>query len=614
MNTSNTESENANPIWNRVKNLKWEKIIIWAAFLALVYFLRHLFFIVFFTFVFCYVIRSAVVAVRKLLFPGKEGLWLDRGVTLGLLGTAAIALIAAAALVFPIVTSEFKVLSAKVQETKPEDVENAILQGTVGNYLFTKKYGNPADQRFKEALAKWKADGRQGEGLYKTFPALNARLKHEFEAQYDATFVHHLQRDFDAPREAHQFDTWFLQVKAPELFAKRTDYYSSVWQAKHGKLGSAKAPADDEKDNQIRELILKDVRSDPVTLAELRKEWEQYAIAAKLATFRESKQYQLDFKEFYQNRRRENEAAVPYDYELFEKLRSAYGQSQKAFLKVVNEHRDTTSESPAHLEHDFEVATKQQLAQDWWKSSSAASSIREHIQKDGPMILEKVGDWLRDLFNSFSGVPIQLVTSFILALLILLDMEDLKKGVHSIRNTRLRPIYDEIVPGITTLGKLLGKSFRGQAIIALFNAAFMLLAMFILGIENKFLFAGLVFVFSFVPVIGVVLSGIPIILAAIMQPGGSTTLAVYVIVAIVLAHIIEGTLLGPKIVGKLGHMHPVLVIGILTVAEHFFGMWGLLLGVPVAIYIIRVVLLGQGIPGITDSENDPAPATVHPSH
>ena len=41
-----------------------------------------------------------------------------------------------------------------------------------------------------------------------------------------------------------------------------------------------------------------------------------------------------------------------------------------------------------------------------------------------------------------------------------------------------------------------------------------------------------------------------------------------------------------------------LVIVILLVAENFFGIWGLVLGVPMAIYVIRIVLLNSPIPGI----------------
>jgi predicted PurR-regulated permease PerM len=68
--------------------------------------------------------------------------------------------------------------------------------------------------------------------------------------------------------------------------------------------------------------------------------------------------------------------------------------------------------------------------------------------------------------------------------------------------------------------------------------------------------------------------------------------------AIVFIHLAEAMFLSPRIVGKIGHLHPVLVIGILLIAEHFFGIWGLILGIPVAIYLIRVVLLKSPIPGI----------------
>ena len=360
-------------------------------------------------------------------------------------------------------------------------------------------------------------------------------------------------------------------------------------------------PDKEDKDIQIRELIFQDVRSDSVALGQLRQEWEAYATSSRLAEFRGSKQYKLDFKQFYQNRRRENEAAVPFDYDLFELLRTAYGKGRDEFLSVVNEHQ-RANDSPKYLEHEFKIATQQELAQNWWASSLAASTIREHIQKDSPAVLEQVGSWLSNMIRNVSSVPIQLFVSFLLALLILMDIGELSKGVQNLQNTRLRPVCNEIFPVLTTMGKLLGKSFRGQAIIALFDATFMLLVMMALGIENRFLFAGMVFVFSFVPLVGVVISGIPIVLTAIMQPGGSLTLATYVIVAIVIAHTIEGTILSPKILGKLGQMHPVLVMVTLTIAEHFFGMWGLLLGVPVAIYLIRVVLLGKNIPGITDDE------------
>jgi predicted PurR-regulated permease PerM len=63
-------------------------------------------------------------------------------------------------------------------------------------------------------------------------------------------------------------------------------------------------------------------------------------------------------------------------------------------------------------------------------------------------------------------------------------------------------------------------------------------------------------------------------------------------------HFIESNILNPRIVGHVLHLHPVLVLVVLLVAEHFFGVWGLLLGMPVAVYVISHVILGEPIPGV----------------
>ena len=44
-------------------------------------------------------------------------------------------------------------------------------------------------------------------------------------------------------------------------------------------------------------------------------------------------------------------------------------------------------------------------------------------------------------------------------------------------------------------------------------------------------------------------------------------------------------------------MHPVLLIALLPVAQYFFGVWGLILATPVAVYVIHVLILRRGLPG-----------------
>jgi predicted PurR-regulated permease PerM len=101
----------------------------------------------------------------------------------------------------------------------------------------------------------------------------------------------------------------------------------------------------------------------------------------------------------------------------------------------------------------------------------------------------------------------------------------------------------------------------------------------------------IVFVCSFVPVLGSIISTTPIALVALNAGGLNLTLAAVGLVIVI--HVVEAYFLNPLIYGKHLKLNPVLTLIILYVAYHVFGLWGMLLGVPVARYFIHDVL---GVP------------------
>ena len=95
--------------------------------------------------------------------------------------------------------------------------------------------------------------------------------------------------------------------------------------------------------------------------------------------------------------------------------------------------------------------------------------------------------------------------------------------------------------------------------------------------------SSIVFFCSFIPVAGVFLSSTPICLAALSESG--VQLMVLAIGLILVIHFIEAYFLNPKIFGHHLHMNAVLVLIVLTVAGKLFGVWGLVLGLPVVNYV-----------------------------
>ncbi len=111
----------------------------------------------------------------------------------------------------------------------------------------------------------------------------------------------------------------------------------------------------------------------------------------------------------------------------------------------------------------------------------------------------------------------------------------------------------------------------------------------------------IVFVCSFVPVLGVFISTTPIVLVALNAGGPGLSLAAIALVIVI--HAIEAYVLNPLIYGRHLKLNPVLTLIILYVGYHAFGLWGMLLGVPVARYFIRDVI---GIAGRAREPRAPA--------
>jgi predicted PurR-regulated permease PerM len=92
----------------------------------------------------------------------------------------------------------------------------------------------------------------------------------------------------------------------------------------------------------------------------------------------------------------------------------------------------------------------------------------------------------------------------------------------------------------------------------------------------------------------VLISSIPISLMAVNA--GGVSLGLWAGVMIIIIHLIEAYILNPRIVSRLMHLNPVLTLLILYIAHSLIGIWGMLLGVPISVYIYRQLIVGLAPP------------------
>lgn len=195
---------------------------------------------------------------------------------------------------------------------------------------------------------------------------------------------------------------------------------------------------------------------------------------------------------------------------------------------------------------------------------------------------------VREFVNESIAILFQFVLSIILSFLILWDLPSLKRGVGALATGRTAEVYDEIAPSMRAFGVMLGRAFEAQTGIAVVNAILTSIGFLILGIPSIALLATIVFFCSYIPVVGVMLSTVPAALFAFKA--GGVQMVLWLIVMVLVVHAVEAYALNPIIYGRHMKMHPVAILAILIVGEHVFGMWGLILGVPIAAFVWTYVI------------------------
>jgi predicted PurR-regulated permease PerM len=244
-------------------------------------------------------------------------------------------------------------------------------------------------------------------------------------------------------------------------------------------------------------------------------------------------------------------------------------------------------------------------------SSSAAPTgvMAEYYNRQDQLLLSALIDVQSVRVRQYAPVVVNMLyratATTLLALLfsylILVDLNRIKAGISRLRNSRVGDFYEEAAPPIARFGMLLGRAIEAQAAIAVVNTVLTLIGLLLLDIPLVAMLSVIVFVCSFVPVLGVLISTTPIVLVALNAGGPGLSLAA--IALVILIHAVEAYLLNPIIYGRHMKLNPVLTLIILYVGYHAFGLWGMLLGVPVARYFIHDVI---GVPARERGRASPA--------
>ena len=147
-------------------------------------------------------------------------------------------------------------------------------------------------------------------------------------------------------------------------------------------------------------------------------------------------------------------------------------------------------------------------------------------------------------------------------------------------------LHQDGVQFLKRLDQGLSGIVRGQLLICFVNGVLTLIGLWMFQVKFAFLLATVAGLMSLIPIFGSILSTLPIALVALSQSVNLMFISVLWIIGI---HLLESNFLNPKIMGNATHIHPVVVIFALVAGEHFYGLTGAFLAMPVASIVLAFV-------------------------
>lgn len=198
--------------------------------------------------------------------------------------------------------------------------------------------------------------------------------------------------------------------------------------------------------------------------------------------------------------------------------------------------------------------------------------------------------------TSIGAITISFVMSLILSFFYTLEL----KQMNDFSRRFLESDFGWFFQDIDYFGKKFVNTFgvvlEAQFFIAICNTVITTVCLLFMKMPQIFALSLVVFICSLIPVAGAIISTIP--LAMVAYSVGGVRYVVYIIIMIIVIHCLEAYVLNPKFMSSRTDLPIFYTFIVLLLGEHFFGTWGLIVGVPIFTFFLDVF----GVKPIRSSE------------
>jgi len=205
-------------------------------------------------------------------------------------------------------------------------------------------------------------------------------------------------------------------------------------------------------------------------------------------------------------------------------------------------------------------------------------------QIDFNAYIQQAGQFLLSSLRSLGAATLDALLALVLSFVLVLEKDRITAMAGAFETSRIGHIFYYFALFFGRFCTIFGKVMKVQILIAACNSAIFMGYMIFAGFPYIFVLTIMTFLFSLIPVMGAILSAIPLLIIAISI--GGLIKAAETLVMIIVIQAVEAYTLEPKLMSRSTLLPVSFVFVILIVSEHYLGAWGMLIGIPFFIFVM----------------------------
>ncbi|KRF63323.1 AI-2E family transporter [Peribacillus butanolivorans] len=214
-------------------------------------------------------------------------------------------------------------------------------------------------------------------------------------------------------------------------------------------------------------------------------------------------------------------------------------------------------------------------------------------ETESPLDLQKQMNTLYLYVSDFGKLALQIFLSILLSLFFLLERDKIIRFTSKFKRGKFKSFFINLGHFGVKFINSFGKVIEVQFLIAITNAVLSVTFLWILGFPQLLGLGIMIFFLGLIPVAGVIISLIPLSMIAYSIGGMPKVIAVFVMIGII--HALESYILNPKFMSAKTNLPTFFTFIILLFSEHFLGIWGLIIGIPIFIFLLDMLDIEEGI-------------------